>query len=206
MRLNIILTNNHIQLRPNIDRSQGVHLTAIMKLMQQQGSEDNWEDYKNLTGDEKRYVDLQFEVGFLWEDVVKEQLVKRYKYQSLFQNIEPFEKDGIWVSPDGISMRDNTIIVEEMKTTKKKKVDNLDDSKFWWWHTQLKAYCHCIGTNYGRWHVLWLNGDYQWRKAGKLSLPANMDDSVFEVEFSDSELQDNWRNIVNFYNNNKDLF
>lgn len=139
---------------------------------------------------DKKYEDAEMDVptvalGLAWEDWYCQQR----PYQILYHPGE-YEQDGLILTPDGISFDDDDELrVEEFKSTKKgapRSTDELGDKKFWLWMTQIKAYCHAIGTTRARLHAIFLNGRYEWYAGGN-TLPM-----VFRIQFEQHEIVSNW--------------
>jgi hypothetical protein len=120
------------------------------------------------------------EMGFMWEDVI------RARRQDIGHKADPITVDGITMSPDNYDP--DTHIVHEIKATYRSTKTTPD--AIWTWVTQLKSYCWGMQSQIGQWHVLYICGDY-----GRPMHPVMLD---VEVRFSQKELTDNWKSVVNF--------
>lgn len=123
------------------------------------------------------------EVGFLWEEVLSMAYAKRYTQL----HTKEIEEDGIIMSPDGYGPDPlgSSMVLEEYKSTwRSSRRDPLDE---WKWMTQVKAYCYAMGLNTAVMRILYIVGD--WKGSG----PEHI---VARIEFSNEELEDNWKMIV----------
>ena len=102
--------------------------------------------------------------------------------------------DGIAGSPDGVTVEDEC--VEEVKFTYKSASKPLDQQ--WMWLAQVKAYCAMLGLKKARLHVMYVNGDY---KRGEGPKPTYV---VYDLEFSEQEVQDNWELILRWKGRKED--
>lgn len=95
---------------------------------------------------------------------------------------------GIWCSPDGVDPE--AWCVEEFKLTwysAKKQVPI--DPVYFAWLTQIKGYCYAVGTLAARLWVLHINGDY--------APPRPWPPRVFQLQFTEQEIIENWEMLVN---------
>jgi hypothetical protein len=76
-----------------VDRPSGSHVTNILRFIQRSlgtmKTADDWD------------LPAAGEAGFIWEDVFTEAFGKRQSESIV--HINAVQKDGIWLSPDGIS-------------------------------------------------------------------------------------------------------
>lgn len=113
--------------------------------------------------------------------------------------------DGVANNPDGLTVdyklpdgRQVWGINEEIKTTWKSsrlRHDHID--KEWLWTRQQMSYCYSWSRHYEidiRWsrlHVIWLNGQWDWKIEGGFSPRYN----TYLLEFTQRELEQNWQMI-----------
>jgi hypothetical protein len=148
------------------ERSAGIHVSAVLKAT---GAFENSE-----VDDEE--VPLRMCVGQAWENFIVG------LYPDLLWQPGELERDGVMGTPDGLSELDLTLygyhgcageamVLEEFKATwqsLRQKSDKkgvvpaykrIAEQRRWMW--QMAAYCAMGGWEYGRLHVLWVNGDYR---------------------------------------------
>ena len=117
---------------------------------------------------------LWAEIGFIWEEVIMRKL-------NLI-SVGEIEKDNIVGTPD--AFLDGQL--HEIKCTWKSTKTHPKD--VWRWQVQIQGYCHMLGVNTCKMHVLYLMGDY--RGSGPVYLPV-----LFY--FTDRELHENWQMLMN---------
>lgn len=157
-------------------RSPGLHLSTIIKSICHEI-------------DPKRFPltepgDLpwtRFEVGFTFERVLEMAFASRLPH--IFRPGEVV-LDGIAMSPDGIDP--NGWVLEEYKSTWMTPHDVPEGAKCWHWKVQMMAYCHAIGSTRARLRALFINGSGDRSPLYK----------VWELQFTEEELHDNWRMIT----------
>lgn len=100
-------------------------------------------------------------------------------------------RDGITGTPDAY----DTVLGRpvEFKCTKKSCRQDISDPKFWHYFVQLKAYMYMLDCMQGELWVLFINGNY--------SRDENDPESGYiikgwEVEYTQLELEENWRMIT----------
>ena len=131
-----------------------------------------------------------WERGFRWEDALMVGF-----HGKLAPRPEPFQADGIWMSPDGFDeLRE---VVCEYKSTKKSlrawhEWTSLDDPKWMYWVWQAKAYCYGLIATKVRWFVMFENGDYS-----KGAATAREFDASRGAEFEQWELEEFWEMLLN---------
>ena len=167
-------------------RSEGLHLSDILEDIQQTLEPRDYDS-------EGRDWDPYRKLGFIWERALKLASLKAaYERGDL---IDPGELkvDGIWMSPDGLHLGDAAL--EEWKLTYKssRRLEQHGlDGAFPRWFWQMKSYCHALGTRRANLRVFFVNGDYRWLKGGEESDK----DMAWRIEFTEREIQDNWRMIT----------
>lgn len=181
-------------------RSGGIHVSAILKASGAFQSDE--------LDDEE--VPLRMAVGQAWENF----LVGLYP-DMLWQPGE-IERDGVFATPDGLSVMDimyeqkaqvgtgvlqhtvpEATVLEEFKATWQSQRQRSDkkgstpaykritDQRRWMW--QMAAYCAAGGWQYGRLHVLWVNGDYR---------PPAPIYTVHLLHFPLAEVEAFWGNVI----------
>ena len=159
-------------------RTKGLHLTDIIQdIMVESGMKKTasgamWQpDQLNMAG----------EVGFMWEELLSQVMKNRLPCR-----MGEVEEDGVIMSPDGVEIDDDGPLLSEYKavwaSSSRSPVDN------WKWMTQVKAYCRALGVLRVKMYILYLNGN--WRGSGP-EYRGSM------IEFTPSELQENWELITN---------
>lgn len=130
------------------------------------------------------------ELGSTFEDLVADKLAERYARNDPDRYARPgeLELDGLIGTMDLMDMFDWAVI--EVKLTKMSSRHDIESDKFWKYWVQLQAYCKMIGTRRGRLHIGFINGDYRGLE---------VDYQVWEDEFTDDELNANWRMLVSHH-------
>lgn len=133
-------------------------------------------------------VQTRFEIGNAFELAVINALAERHALAYPDRYIRPgqIELDGLMGNPDLVDTIDWA--VHEMKLTWLSSRNDPEGIKFWKYWVQLKAYCHMWGTDLGRLHVAFVNGDYAKNRKGP-----PIDYRVWEARFTKAELIENWR-------------
>jgi hypothetical protein len=80
--------------------------------------------------------------------------------------------------------------VHEVKATYKSTKTVGDLSSQWMWLAQMKAYCIAKGTRFAVMHCWFLCGDY--------SYPIRPRREVWEIEFTQEELDSNWTLLADY--------
>jgi hypothetical protein len=130
----------------------------------------------------------RMELGSAFEDALASALADRYARSDPDRYVRPgpLEKDGLIGNMDLLDVTDWAVI--EIKLTWISSRHPADSEKFWKYWVQLKAYCTLVGTRLGRLHVCHINGDYKGSRGPVYN--------VWEDEFSEQELAENWRMLV----------
>lgn len=166
-------------------RSGGLHLTPIIRDIEHtMKPRDEW-----CTEDELAFFGAG---GFLWERVFGEAHRDSVVSGDLVRPGE-WSLDGITGSPDLIRQSDWCLI--ETKCTWKglRQWEPLTlERNFWLWVAQVKSYAKMIGTNTAEIHVFFVAGN--WR-------PPVPTVRSLRLKFSDQELDNNWKMIVNHAKN-----
>lgn len=171
---------------PSVPRGKGIHISGLIR-----GIAIEMGILKADTIDDARLADvreitdpvavLRICIGMAWEEwyipnvLTKAGVVKH-----------PGERkvDGIWMTPDGVSGKNGSTRIHEVKATYKSINTVGDLSKQWMWLTQAQAYCRGFNTTHARFHVLFLCGDYK--------MPIRPVISSWDIEFSDEEIHTTW--------------
>ena len=127
-------------------------------------------------------------LGCAWEDWV----FPRQHPETLYHPGEII-KDGIAMTCDGLAWFDSDKKrVEECKLTWKSMKRALDLEAEWMWLSQTKSYCWGWETQYARYCIYWINGNYKYgTDEGKPQY------RLYDLEFTYKELKDNWQMIKN---------
>ena len=116
---------------------------------------------------------MQFEKGWLWEVALSRAFAEKAAVRP-----KAICLDGIWGSPDGVT-EDGA--VEEYKCTMFSATKTPAD--MWRWIMQTKAYCKMLNTRRCVFHILHLS-----------FVPVY---HVWELVFSEREIEENWQAILN---------
>lgn len=171
------------------DRSEGLHLSNIL------------EDIEVAMFNPNRGGDIDLNVfrtmGFVWEQVIERILAYNMVEKGLLIRPGELKLDGIYLTPDGISVVDWTL--EEWKCTWKSMRHGIDSDKFWRYWAQAKAYCKAIKSTRVRLRVFYVNGSYSWNDK-KESGPRI---HTYEAQFTQREIDENW-SMITQHAKNKD--
>lgn len=170
------------------ERSPGIHLSDVIREVERMlGRAKQGQDDKT-----SQSARLQFEKGFLWESIFSYCWARRYGKQVRETLITPGEKvvDGIACTIDFLDINDYCLI--ECKATAR-SINKLEafETNFWTWLVQVKAYLYVIRGTHARMPIIFLCGNYK---------PPFPQAVMVELEFSPSELQDNWAMLRNTAN------
>lgn len=168
--------------KPPADRPAGIHLSDILKRMREELLNQIYPDDCDLEPDELASARAKRERGFMYEDMCQIAYA-----ENIMPRPEPFLYDGVWVSPDGAGIENDSgrIRVDEIKS-----YDGFDIHKCTQWFWQHKIYCLAMGTNYGRFYVY---HNFGIEKRGLRPLP-----QVYQVDYGWPELIENKQQIWNF--------
>lgn len=155
-------------------RTEGLHLGEILDDIQEllYPIDNKWEG------------DMAMGIGFLWERVLSDQILKALHDAGKLIRPGELHVDGIYMTPDGYN---TDHILCEYKATWKSTNHQIDSSKYWRYWTQIKAYCYALKTMRARLYILHVMGN--WRNSGPIA-------KAYEAEFTKRELDDNWKMIV----------
>jgi hypothetical protein len=209
--------SGHFKLKtaPQVQRESGIHLSNIIWLMAKDGLK-NWEEYRRLPSDAQAIVQRIYKAGFVWEELLSLVFKERWGMRP-----QPFEKDGIWMSPDGVftsaqlrtfGIDSDASVLLEMKWTRRSTETPIDT----WWTAihQVKSYCVGLGMNEAIIHACHYQGNYKWCKFTHdesgvafdkpINLPPVMDTRTHYLRFTDQELSEWWAQVLAFADINFD--
>jgi hypothetical protein len=168
--------------------------------------------YKRL--DKDRYGDgpmnqVCVELGLAWETALEAALKVRPTFDG-----EQIERPGELLTAEGIAFNPDLLIVTtdppksledgwtgtvrvgeiKLKWMSSKDAPRVETSSFPSKYdkdfTQMKAYCYHVGTRFARYYVFYVNGQYK--------PPFPHEPYVWDIEFTQEELEDEWRMLLNF--------
>lgn len=163
-------------------RSPGLHLQDIIRFRWVKESRQakipvqDQEDW-----DSNIYIDL----GATWEE-------RQVRNKPYYMAQGEMTRDGVIMTPDTLDARDGSVV--EFKLTTKSyswftdpKKNPFIEFKRWWW--QIMSYCRAYGSRRAKLIVCFFNGDYK---------PPKPKVVCFGLEFSQEELDDNWRVLMQY--------
>lgn len=187
---------------PRMARSEGIHVSNIIRSIALKVGflDKKWADDLSLT-DAREITDsksiLRIRIGLAWEEHLIPTL------QNVIDHPGEMELQGVYMTHDGESVdrvftgtRGYELVVHEVKCTYKSSRKACDLRTQWMWLTQMKAYCKGLGTRYARIYILFLCGDYKY--------PIEPEYRVFEVEFTQEEIDSSWVMLVDYMNHRLD--
>jgi len=158
------------------DRRDGLHLGDLIRSLANRSG-------MGYKGKGFNDMELTAEIGLLWEDMLSRIMGDKYAHRP-----PQIQLDGIWMSPDGIGPDPEGefhLAVEEYKATwsssKRCPTENFR------YMTQVKSYCHAVGTRCAIMRIFHIMGDY--RGSGPLY-------RVSRIVFDEEELRINWEMIL----------
>lgn len=185
---------------PSHDRSTSrIHLTQVLHHIESKLG--TWEKYD---GDfESREGQLTTALGLAWEEWFAKSTYTQPPVNGIYHFGE-IERNEIVGTPDGLSVvrcekcGEDVEAIDEFKCSRfgMKQWDDLEKvfAAPEWWHRlhQVQSYCQMLGCRHGRFWIYHINGDY---KHGPGAVRVAFEE--FLVEFSERELEQNWRMILN---------
>jgi len=165
-------------------RSPGLHVGQVIQDMLWTL---NRKKYGSAVTEQTRML---WESGFLWEDALSHVLARRLTRgrEGVIVQRE-IQHRGLWMTPDGINLLEDR--GEEYKFTRYSANHEFDSATFRHWHWQAMAYLDAWQMNTCDFYVLFINGNYSHAAdAGPLA-------RHYVVEYSDREIADNMRMILN---------
>lgn len=171
-------------------RSSGVHLSGVIRYVMTVAGQLTQED-------REEFLPLRMAVGMAWEAFVVG------LWPDMIWQPGECSRDGIVGSPDGITripageFPPRDMMLEEFKATWKSRLEKTEQkgvrppakkiTEDRLWMLQVGGYCHMMGLNKARMHVLWVNGDY--RGSGPQYF-------TYLIQFGDAELERMWNNMI----------
>lgn len=177
-------------------RSAGLHASNVIRyiaaktgILRTELAEDvSLTDVRSITDP---VAILRICIGLAWEEWLAQQL------PDVLDHPGEMSLDGIYLTHDGESLdhiyteRGPALVprVHEYKTTYKslrslQSSDGWNLESQWMWTTQLKCYCKALSTRHARLYALFLCGDY--------APPIRPQFCVWDVEFTQEEIDENW--------------
>lgn len=165
-------------------RAAGVHVSAVIAYIARQMGYLKSDDDGEVLGPAGFPVtaELRMAVGLAWEDWLAPSI------PDMMYHIDNVQVDDIWMSPDGVRIDGDHVVLHEFKTTMKSMRGDDDMGRHWMWMAQIKAYCKAFDSRHAHLHVLWLCGDY--------NKPITPCYKVYGLEFTQREIDDNWGLIL----------
>lgn len=174
------------------ERSEGLHVSRIIH--------DLREGLGKGAGDGS-ISQLQLEefgtIGFLWERILELTLSSMVADTApgRFLRLGEVAHDGLFLTPDYCDLDyhgdgSNVLGLEEWKCSwsSPRKADDLEKN-FWHWLVQIKAYCWVLETRLARLRAVFIAGDWK----GDITPRCR----IWEFEFTERELADNWSMLIN---------
>ena len=200
MIVKLVTTDYPMFLPKSEGRSDGVHVSSIIRcIATEQGIlTPEWAEELSLV-DVRTITDpiaiLRISIGLAIEQYYIPHILSAY---GVVDHPGELLYDGVYMSPDG---EDESVIitldeanlfcrVHEVKATYKSTKTVGDFSTQWMWMAQVKAYCIARGTRYAVVHVWFMCGDY--------TFPIKPVREVWEFEFTQEELDDNWSLLADY--------
>lgn len=132
----------------------------------------------------------RMEMGNAFEDALVAGLAMRYVKRWPHRYVRPgeIELDGLIGTPDLLDLMHEA--VDEIKLTwiSSRHADDPECEKFWKYWVQLQAYLKMMGWKTGHLHICFVNGNYKDKRDPVYH--------VYRAEFTQRELDDNWRMLV----------
>ena len=168
-------------------RSPGLHVSQIIKDIMVTVYPERF------NRDESNIPWALMELGFVWEEVLSQALVSRFRSDRESVIFQPGEIEldmygtPCYMTPDGYHVKDDCI--EEYKFTKASARREIDDPFFTHYIMQTMAYCLGMGCLMSRFRVLFVNGNYRDKRDPLVR--------VWNVHFTSRELKENWMALSN---------
>jgi hypothetical protein len=170
--------------RSRVDRSTDkVHVSEVIRWVDNRViHRGQRKPYEDLSPNERKRMGNYVSVGYAWEDLLAQSLAPVFGGE--YVRTGEIELDGIVGTPDGLEL--TGLAIDETKATWKSSRRSIE-TDYWAWWVQIKAYCFMLKVNKATLRTFFINGDY--RESGPQI-------KMWEVEFSDRELLDNWALIT----------
>lgn len=137
----------------------------------------------------------RLELGLALELMIEEGIKKRLRAERPGEFMTHMRGTPLYFNPD-LLIYNGVMRVGEIKYTSMScrntpvKEGDVFDPKFDKYFVQMKGYCYALQTNYARLYAMFSNGDY--------TRPYVPEFKVWDVDFSDFELEENWEQLANF--------
>src|ERR1700730_3643209 len=170
--------------RGRVDRSTDkVHVSEVIRWVDNRViHRGQRKPYEDLSPNEKKRMGNYVSVGYAWEDLVAQSLAPVFGGE--YVRTGEIELDGIVGTPDGLEL--TGMAVDETKATWRSSRRDIS-TDFWSWMVQVKAYAHMLQLTRVSLLVFFVNGNYA---------DSGPQGKKFDIEFTDRELDDNWRMIT----------
>jgi hypothetical protein len=166
--------------------ASGVHVSSVIRWIEVKTGK---REVRGDTPEEREALALYTSMGWAWESLIRDALMRVWTngYRRDARWIAPgeLEQDGIIGSPDWFDSED--CVLEEFKCTYRSSNRPIE-TDWWHWMVQMKAYCYLLGVYKIRLRVFFVCGNYK---------PIKPEIRMWELTFSDREVQDNWLMIRN---------
>lgn len=170
-------------LLPMMGRSPGIHISEIIhELCVRLG--------KYAPSEQFNQSQLELGNAFEWAIIARMQRQHPHRYV----DIGELTVDDIHGTPDQGDVEEEAI--DEVKCTWMSSNHGPGSDMFWKYEQQIKSYCYMVGWSRAYLNVLFVNGDYAWRKKDATVTMAELGPSHFRryrYDFSQSELEQHWR-------------
>lgn len=174
-----------------MDRSHGVHVSDLVREVMLRVDPKTY-------GREMAQADTENfqESGFFWESLMSGAFASARREGGNLLRAWEVQRDGIYGTPDWFEFDDDGLWLSETKATWKSArefdaggIENAFLSpKFVGYLMQVRAYCYLLEIPRVRIHILFMNGNYD------RFIP---EVRSYELIFTDTELSENWRQLVN---------
>ncbi len=190
--------------KPQTPRSAGVHVSSIIRCIATEAGilKAEWAEELSLV-DVRTITDpdaiMRISIGLAIEQYYIPEILRHY---GVMDHPRELLYEGVYMTHDGedecviITLKEsphaNVLIrrVHEVKATYKstRTVGNLENQ--WMWLAQMKAYCIAVGTRFAVMHCWFMCGDY--------TFPIKPRRVVWEIEFTQKELDENWSLLADY--------
>lgn len=169
------------------DRAPGLHLSDVYNAL-----------FKKLEPNRYTGGPLQparLELGLALESMIEEGIKRRLKAERPGEFETEMRGVPLFFNPD-LLIYNGVMRVGEIKYTSMSSKGSPEDEggvfdpKFDKYFVQLMGYCYALHTQHGRLYAMFANGDY--------SRPFVPQFRVWDVDFSQNELEENWEMLANF--------
>jgi hypothetical protein len=179
-------------------RSPGIHVSSIIRCIATEMGilKPEWAEELSLA-DVRKITDpvaiLRISIGLAVEQYYIPEILSHY---GVADHPGELFYDGVYMTHDGedvgviVTLSRPALRVHEIKATYKSTKTVADLNTQWMWLAQMKAYCIALGTRFAVLHVFFLCGDYKF--------PIKPTRQVMEIEFTQEELDNNWKDLSDY--------